>query len=167
MDGIWNEWGTITNYLPNIIPIIFLTFTVLVIQSSKYYFNNFEFSPKLLFIESFVLLYLVLLSWFLFFTAKITDEYILFFILVVFNLIFLGLSLTITYIGITLKRYSLVNLGLFAAILFIFTKYFDLFIGMIDTGLFFAITGMLLLLGGVTFERVRRRLLDRFDLNEG
>ena len=71
MDGIWNEWGTITNYLPNIIPIIFLTFTVLVIQSSKYYFNNFEFSPKLLFIESFVLLYLVLLSWFLFFTAKI------------------------------------------------------------------------------------------------
>ena len=84
-----------------------------------------------------------------------------------FNLIFLGLSLTITYVGITLKRYSLVNLGLFAAILFIFTKYFDLFIGMIDTGLFFAITGLLLLLGGVTFERIRRRLLDRFDLNEG
>ena len=39
--------------------------------------------------------------------------------------------------------------------------------GMIDTGLFFAITGILLLLGGVTFERIRRRLLDRFDLNEG
>ena len=41
------------------------------------------------------------------------------------------------------------------------------FMGMIDTGLFFAITGLLLLLGGVSFERIRRRLLDRFDLNEG
>ena len=134
---------------------------------SKYFLNNFAFSPKLLFVESFVLSYLVLLSWFLFFTTKINDEFILFFILVVFNLIFLALSLTITYVGITLKRYSLVNLGLFASILFIFTKYFDLFMGMIDTGLFFAITGLLLLLGGVSFERIRRRLLDRFDLNEG
>ena len=167
MNGIWNEWESDTNYFPNIIPIVVLTAIVFVIQSSKYFLNNFDFSPKLLFVESFVLSYLVLLSWFLFFTSKINDDLILFFILLVFNLIFLGLSLTITYVGITLKRYSLVNLGLFAAILFIFTKYFDLFIGMIDTGLFFAITGILLLLGGVTFERIRRRLLDRFDLNEG
>ncbi|MFL2627868.1 MAG: DUF2157 domain-containing protein [Dehalococcoidia bacterium] len=167
MDGIWNEWESGINYFPNIIPIVVLTALILVIQSSKYLLSNFEFSPKLLFVESFVLSYLVLLSWFLFFTTKINDEFILFFILVVFNLIFLALSLTITYVGITLKRYSLVNLGLFASILFIFTKYFDLFMGMIDTGLFFAITGLLLLLGGVSFERIRRRLLDRFDLNEG
>ena len=167
MDGLWNEWETNTNYFTNIIPIVVLTATVLAIQLSKYFLNNFAFSPKLLFVESFVLSYLVLLSWFLFLTPKINDEFILFFILLVFNLIFLALSLTITYVGITLKRYSLVNLGLFAAILFIFTKYFDLFMGMIDTGLFFAITGILLLLGGVTFERIRRRLLDRFDLNEG
>ena len=167
MDGLWNEWETNTNYFTNIIPIVVLTATVLAIQLSKYFLNNFAFSPKLLFVESFVLSYLVLLSWFLLLTPKINDEFILFFILLVFNLIFLALSLTITYVGITLKRYSLVNLGLFAAILFIFTKYFDLFMGMIDTGLFFAITGILLLLGGVTFERIRRRLLDRFDLNEG
>ena len=167
MDGLWNEWETNTNYFTNIIPIVVLTATVLAIQLSKYFLNNFSFSPKLLFVESFVLSYLVLLSWFLLLTPKINDEFILFFILLVFNLIFLALSLTITYVGITLKRYSLVNLGLFAAILFIFTKYFDLFMGMIDTGLFFAITGILLLLGGVTFERIRRRLLDRFDLNEG
>ncbi len=167
MDGIWNEWETDINYFPNIIPIILLTTIVLLIQLSKYYLRNFEFSPKLLILESFVLSYLILLSWFLFFTPKITDKYLLFFIMVVFNIIFLGLSLLITYVGIRLKRYSLVNLGLFAAILFIFTKYFDLFIGMIDTGLFFAITGILLLLGGVSFERIRRRLLDRFHLDEG
>ena len=167
MEGIWDEWGTINIYLSQIIIIAILTGIVLLIQGSKYYFKNFQFTPNLLLIESAILLYLILLSWFLLFVPEINGGLLLFLTVVIFNLIFLMLSITIAYVGITLKNYSLVNLGLFATILLIFTRYLDLFLGMIDTGLFFAITGVLLLLGGVAFERFRRQLLDRFDLNEG
>jgi uncharacterized membrane protein len=167
MEGIWNEWGTTNIYLSQIIIISILTGIVLLIQGSKYYFKNFQFTPNLLLIESTILLYLILLSWFLLFVPEINEGLLLFLTVVIFNLIFLMLSITIAYVGITLKNYSLVNLGLFGTILLISTRYFDLFLGMIDTGLFFAITGVLLLLGGVAFERFRRRLLDRFDLNEG
>jgi uncharacterized membrane protein len=53
-----------------------------------------------------------------------------------------------------------VNLGLFSFVVFVLTRYFDLFFSAMNRSLFFIFGGVLLLAGGYFLERNRRRWIE-------
>ncbi len=70
-----------------------------------------------------------------------------------------GLNLCMVNLGLTTGRASWVNLGIGFIALNILTRYFDLFGTMLQGGLFFILSGALVLVLGIFLERKRRELL--------
>lgn len=70
-----------------------------------------------------------------------------------------GLNLGMVRVGLVSGRAGWVNLGLLFIALNVLTRYFDLFASMLEGGVFFVLTGVLILVVGFSVERKRRELL--------
>jgi uncharacterized membrane protein len=70
-----------------------------------------------------------------------------------------GLNLAMIHAGLATGRAGWVNLGIGFIALNILTRYFDLFSTMLQGGLFFILSGALVLAVGISLERKRRALL--------
>ncbi len=68
-------------------------------------------------------------------------------------------ALLLVSAGVREGRPGWVNFGAFLFALQVITRYFDLFVGMLDTGLLFVLGGALLLGMGYLTERKRRQLV--------
>jgi uncharacterized membrane protein len=68
-------------------------------------------------------------------------------------------ALCLIWAGVGDERPGWVNLGAFLFALQVITRYFDLFVSMLDTGLLFLLGGAVLLGVGCLTERKRRQLL--------
>jgi uncharacterized membrane protein len=79
--------------------------------------------------------------------------------MVIFNLLLFALTVGLIALGILWRREALLNLGLVAFVLHIFTRYVDVFFRAADRALFFVVGGTLLLAGGWLIERNRQRLV--------
>lgn len=82
--------------------------------------------------------------------------------LLLFNFLFIGLSLFLLIFGYSREDMQFVNMGVFWTSAFIIAKYFDWFWSLLDRSLFFVIGGALLVLGGLAIERKRRDLKKHF-----
>lgn len=76
-----------------------------------------------------------------------------------------GLNIAMIRVGIATGRTGWVNLGIGFIALNILTRYFDLFGTMLQGGLFFIVSGVLVLLVGISLERKRRTLLRELHAN--
>jgi uncharacterized membrane protein len=76
------------------------------------------------------------------------------------------LSVVVIRQGIETHRESWVNLGILFVALNVVTRYFDLFGTMLEGGVFFLLSGALVLVLGIFLEKQRRRLLKRLRETE-
>jgi len=146
-----------------VIPVIIGTviFSILIgysIKLSEYNLVNY-FNGKL---ELISLMTIHLLSYVVILHPNI-DEYFYF---ILFNLVMIAASAVFILIGLSDRRSSKVNVGIALFALMVFTRYTDLFMGMLPTSLFFIIGGLLLFVGGFILEKTRRRLLNQFVATE-
>lgn len=81
-----------------------------------------------------------------------------------FNLLLLAAEIGIIALGWARNQPGLANLGMSVFFVQVVTRYFDLFGGMLSSGLMFVGAGLLLVIGGAALERSRRRLLDSMAL---
>lgn len=70
----------------------------------------------------------------------------------------LVLNLAVVYAAVRLGRPAWVNLSLAFIAVNVFTRYWDLFGTMLDGGLFFIVSGLVILGLGIAFEKSRRKL---------
>jgi uncharacterized membrane protein len=77
----------------------------------------------------------------------------------------LGLNIAMIRAGLATARAGWVNLGIGFIALNILTRYFDLFGTMLQGGLFFILSGALVLVVGISLERKRRALLRELRAN--
>lgn len=70
-----------------------------------------------------------------------------------------SLSVAVTHVGLQTGREGWVNLGILFIAANIITRYFDLFGTMLDGGVFFVVTGVLVTALGIYLEKKRRALL--------
>ena len=69
--------------------------------------------------------------------------------------------------GLATGRESWINLGIAFVALNLFTRYFDLFGTMLEGGVFFVVTGVIVLGLGIYLERKRRTLVAAMHRKEG
>ncbi len=77
--------------------------------------------------------------------------------MIAFNLLLFAATVGLVIYGVHRRSELLVNLGLVAFVVHIFTRYVDLFFDAMDRSVFFVLGGILLLGGGWLLERNRRR----------
>lgn len=82
--------------------------------------------------------------------------------IVIYNLLFAGLTIFLIYIGYQRSDIKIVNIGIFWLSVFILAKYFDFFWDLMDRSLFFIVGGLVLVLGGIAMERKRRQIKEDF-----
>jgi len=102
-------------------------------------------------------------SYLIFFNPDFTNNDTLFAIF--FNLLFLVMAIITIFYGIFQKQGSILNLGILAFSVLLFTRYFDIFLGLLGTGLFLLSIGPVLIILGFLMERMRRRILQRFSIS--
>ncbi|MDP2653453.1 MAG: DUF2157 domain-containing protein [Candidatus Omnitrophota bacterium] len=83
-----------------------------------------------------------------------------------FNLIMAGLTLTVLVVGYRREDMTLVNIGMGWGGFFILVKYFDFFWSLLPRSLFFMVGGLILVFGGISLERKRRELGQKFSKTE-
>lgn len=81
---------------------------------------------------------------------------------VLFNLLFLAVTLLLIYYGYSNGDIRIVNMGLFWLAVFLIAKYFDWFFMLLDRALFFLIGGVIFVAGGILLEKQRRQIKSRF-----
>lgn len=79
-----------------------------------------------------------------------------------FNIFFAGLMVVLIIAGFRREDIALVNLGLFWVGLFLVVKYYDFFWNYMDKSLFFTLGGLILLFGGISLEKKRRKIKTDF-----
>lgn len=82
---------------------------------------------------------------------------------IVFNGIFLALSLGSVRLGVVEGQGDLVNTGLWAFGLWVAARYFQWFFDLLDMGLFFVIGGSVLLYGAIQMEKLRKSLQEKIQ----
>lgn len=92
-----------------------------------------------------------------FFYPSSTNIYVL-----IFNLLFAGITILFLYLGYLREDISLVNLGMFWLSVFIIAKYFDWFWELLEKSTFFLVGGIILVLGSILLERKRRQIKAAF-----
>lgn len=80
------------------------------------------------------------------------------FYLLLFNFVIAGVILTLITVGIRISDMSIVNIGIFWAVVLIIVRYSDWFWDLLPRAVFFIVGGSLLILGGVFVEKKRRNL---------
>ncbi len=97
-----------------------------------------------------------LVSIFFFFPAT-TNIYVL-----LFNLVLAGIIFTLLFTGYKKEDIQIINTGMFWLTALIFARYFDFFWGFLPRSVFFMVGGLVLVLGGIVFEKKYRQLKTRF-----
>lgn len=80
----------------------------------------------------------------------------------VFNVVFAGLTLLFIYQGHARGDMRIVNAGIFWLALYLLARYFDWFWDLMDRALFFLVGGIILVAGGIVLEKQRRRIRSSF-----
>ena len=119
------------------------------------FFNPSKSKTNLL--ENGVALGLVAFTLLFFFFPSNTDIYT-----IIYNLIFVGLTILLIYIGYQKHNIQVVNIGIFWISVFIFARYFDFLWDLMPRSLFFMIGGLILVLGGIAMERKRKLIKEEF-----
>lgn len=137
----------------------FVTFSILAIvfMAINLFFNPTKSKTSIL--EGCIGLGLSVLALiFFFYTDPIpTNIYV-----VLFNLVLMGLILTILFIGYNREDMKLVNIGMAYLWILVVVRYCDFFWELLPRSLFFIVGGLMLLLGSISLERKRRQLKQRF-----
>ncbi len=92
-----------------------------------------------------------------FFYPSETNIYVL-----IFNLLFAGITILFLYLGYRREDILLVNLGMFWLSVFIIAKYFDWFWELLEKSTFFLVGGIILVLGSILLEKKRRQIKATF-----
>ena len=119
-------------------------------------------NKKLQYYELFILFVLWASAFLVFLNPHFNNSEILFSLL--FNLIYLLLTVATVFYGIFLKQGSILNLGIVAFSFLLFTRYLDIFLGLLGTGLFLLSIGPVLIIIGFTMEKMRRKILLNFSI---
>ena len=96
-----------------------------------------------------------------FFYPSETSIYVL-----IFNLLFAGITILFLYIGYHREDMALVNLGMFWLSVFLIAKYFDWFWELLEKSTFFLIGGIILVLGSIVLEKKRRQIKATFTAKD-
>lgn len=118
-------------------------------------FNPSKSSTNVL--ENLVALGLTGVSLLFFFFPATTNIYVLFFNLILFAIVFV-----LFFAGYQREDMQIVNVGMFWLSTLILFRYFDLFWDLLPRSLFFMVGGLILVLGGIAFEKKRRQLKAKF-----
>jgi uncharacterized membrane protein len=76
-----------------------------------------------------------------------------------FNIMFIGLLIGVAAYGMQTKQAYLVNFAVLFFALDVFTRYFEFFYDRLSGGVFFIVTGVILILAAVALEKLRRKLI--------
>ena len=136
------------------IGIIIFSIIAILITVINWFFNN---SPSLSKYEGPISLGLIGLSLIFFFYPSETSIYVL-----IFNLLFAGLTILFLYLGYSREDMKLVNLGMFWLAAFLVARYFDWFWSLLERSVFFLVGGLILILGGIALEKKRRQIKETF-----
>jgi uncharacterized membrane protein len=135
----------------------FIIFSILAIvfMAINLFFNPTKSETSIL--EGSIGLGLSTLALIFFFYPATTNIYI-----VLFNLILVGLILTILFIGYNREDMKLVNIGMTYLWILVIVRYCDFFWKLLPRSIFFMVGGLILVLGSIALERKRRQLKQRF-----
>lgn len=79
----------------------------------------------------------------------------------IINGVFVALSLIIMFMGVELQIPRMFNTGIVMFVLFILTRYIDVFWKLKEKSVFFIVSGIFLVLGGVFLEKKRKEIIRR------
>jgi uncharacterized membrane protein len=134
--------------------IIFSILTI-ILMAINLFFNPTKSETSIL--EGSIGLGLSALALIFFFYPATTNIYV-----VLFNLILMGLILTILFIGYNREDMKLVNIGIAYLWILVVVRYCDFFWKLLPRSIFFMVGGLILVLGSIALERKRRQLKQRF-----
>ncbi|MDP1853319.1 MAG: DUF2157 domain-containing protein [Candidatus Omnitrophota bacterium] len=84
------------------------------------------------------------------------------FFTILFNLILAGVIFILILVGYQREDIKLINIGMSYLASLIIVRYFDFFWNLLPRSVFFMSGGLILILGGIAFEKKRRQLKERF-----
>ena len=162
---IWRDmWSDSQNLFNDNLSLLLLTcltlmfiISLLLILTIKPINTLVIMNKKLQYYELFILFVLWASAFLVFLNPHFNNSEILFSLL--FNLIYLLLTVATVFYGIFLKQGSILNLGIVAFSFLLFTRYLDIFLGLLGTGLFLLSIGPVLIIIGFTMEKMRRKIL--------
>lgn len=134
---------------------VFFSILAIVFMTINLFFNSTKSHTPIL--EGSIGLGLSALALIFFFYPATTNIYV-----VLFNLILIGLILTILFIGYNREDMKLVNIGMAYLWILVVVRYCDFFWRLLPRSIFFMVGGFILVLGSVALERKRRQLKQTF-----
>lgn len=134
--------------------VVIFSILAILITVINWFFNK---SESLSVYEGPLSLGLVALALIFFFYPTTTTIY-----MVLFNLLFPGLTILFIYLGYNREDMQLVNLGMLWLSIFLVAKYFDWFWKLLERSIFFIVGGLILVLGGIALEKKRRQIKEQF-----
>lgn len=137
--------------------IIIFSIIAILVTVINWFFNR---SEALVLYESPISLGILALTLIFFYYPSSTNIYVL-----LFNLLFAGITLLFIYLGYQQGAMKLVNIGMFWLAVFLVAKYFDWFWELMERSLFFLVGGLVLVLGGIALEKKRRQIKAKFSLD--
>jgi len=153
------SYGVFATAMDKITTSVFIFAVLAIIGLAENFFLNPAHS-KTNDLESGTGLALVLFTLFLFFNATGSSIFML-----LYNLIFGLLAVSLVLIGYQKEDMRVLNMGMFWLSAFIIAKYFDFFWSLMDRSLFFLVGGLIFVLGGITLEQKRRKLREIFTIS--
>ncbi len=142
-----------------VVGMVVFSLIAIVITVINLFFNM---SKYLNIIEGLLSIGLITLSLIFFFYPSTTNVYV-----IIFNILFAGLTILFLYLGYHREDINLVNLGMFWLSVFLIAKYFDWFWEMLEKSTFFLVGGLILVLGGIALEKKRRQIKQKFEHKNG
>ena len=142
-----SEWFNRTPY-QILVGVVMFSIILIIVTITNWFLNK---SESLSNYEGPISIGLIGLILIFFFYPSETSIYVL-----IFNLLFTGLTLLFLYLGYNREEIKLVNLGIFWLAVFLVAKYFDWFWNLLEKSVFFIAGGLILVIGGIVLEKNRR-----------
>jgi len=168
--GTWSWWRPENNLLEDTTSLLLMAVITLLFAISLALLTTVKPMKMTIIAKNNLVLYELSIlfiiwtsSYLIFFNPDFTNNDTLFAIF--FNLLFLVMAIITIFYGIFQKQGSILNLGILAFSVLLFTRYFDIFLGLLGTGLFLLSIGPVLIILGFLMERMRRRILQRFSIS--
>ena len=168
--GTWSWWRPENNLLEDTTSLLLMAVITLLFAISLALLTTVKPMKMTIIAKNNLVLYELSIlfiiwtsSYLIFFNPDFTNSDTLFAIF--FNLLFLVMAIITIFYGIFQKQGSILNLGILAFSVLLFTRYFDIFLGLLGTGLFLLSIGPVLIILGFLMERMRRRILQRFSIS--
>ena len=82
------------------------------------------------------------------------------------NMVLIAFAILTILLGVEEQEPTLFNIGIAIFVLFIITRYIDIFWKLQEKSMFFIISGIVLLFGGMYLEKKRRQIVERMKASE-